>query len=192
VVKRIAIFASGSGTNAENIIRYFQANRKAAIEMVLCNNPQAGVIERTKKLNVPCLLFNKKEFYEDTKIETLLKDLKIDLIVLAGFLWLLPEKLIEAFPDRIINIHPALLPKFGGKGFYGSKVHEAVLKNGEKISGITVHYVNTKFDEGEIIAQYTCEVNSSDSQETLAAKIHQLEYKYYPEVIEQLLEKQLP
>ena len=189
MVKRLAIFASGSGTNAENIIRYFQSNKKAVVEMVFCNNPKAGVIERAEKLQVPHFLFDKMDFYESNKIESLLKEFQIDLIVLAGFLWLLPEKFINAFPDKIINIHPALLPRYGGKGFYGAKVHEAVLKAGEKKSGITVHYVNANFDEGKIIAQFTCEVSQSDTPESLAAKIHRLEFEHYPKVIEQLLEQ---
>lgn len=157
--------------------------------MVFCNNPNARVIERVEKLQVPVFLFDKKDFYESDRIVSLLKKMQIDLIVLAGFLWLLPEKFIKAFPDKIINIHPALLPKYGGKGFYGTKVHEAVLKSGEKKSGITIHYVNENFDEGKTIAQFVCEVNQSDTPESLAAKIHKLECEHYPKVIEQLLEK---
>ena len=189
VTKRIAIFSSGPGTNAENIIRYFQANKKAVVEMVLCNNLDAGVIKRTEKLQIPCILFTKEDFYKSEKIESLLKEKKIELIVLAGFLWLLPQKLIETFPNKIINIHHALLPKHGGKGYYGMNVHRAVLKAGEKTSGITIHYVNENFDEGRIIAQYECAIKENDTPESLAAKIHQLEYEYYPKVIEQLLEK---
>jgi phosphoribosylglycinamide formyltransferase-1 len=189
MLKRIAIFASGSGTNAENIIRYFKANGKAAIEAVLCNNPNAGVIQRAETLSVPCILFNRHDFYETDRIEKLLAEMNIDLVVLAGFLWLLPEKLTKQFHGRIVNIHPALLPKYGGKGFYGNKVHEAVLQAGEKKSGITIHYVNDKFDEGEIIAQYTCDVNDNDNAQALASKVFALEYEHYPKVIEQILEK---
>ena len=189
MVKRLAIFASGSGTNAENIIRHFQSNKKAIVEIVLCNNPAAGVIQRAEKLQIPYLLFNRHDFYESDKIESLLKEFNIDLIVLAGFLWLLPEKFIKAFPNKIINIHPALLPKYGGKGFYGAKVHEAVIKERDNKSGITIHYVNELFDNGEIIAQFTGEVNENETTESLAAKIHQLEYEHYPKVVEQLLEK---
>jgi phosphoribosylglycinamide formyltransferase-1 len=189
MLKRIAIFASGSGTNTENIIRYFRANGKATVELVLCNNPNAGVIEKAENLNLPCILFNRHDFYETDRIELLLVEKNIDLVVLAGFLWLLPEKLIKQFAGRIINIHPALLPKYGGKGFYGRKVHEAVLQAGEKKSGITIHYVNDKFDEGEIIAQFTCDLNQDDTVETIASKIYALEYEHYPKVIEQLLEK---
>lgn len=187
--KRIAIFASGSGRNAENIISYFRSNQKVLVEMVLCNNPKAGVIEKAERLSIPCILFNRHDFYETDKIETILAEKKIDLIVLAGFLWLLPGKLIKQFHGRIVNIHPALLPKYGGKGFYGMKVHEAVLKAGEKISGITIHYVDDKFDEGEIIAQFTCKIDPDDTVETLASKVYALEYELYPKVLEQLLEK---
>ena len=188
-MKRIAIFASGSGTNAENIIRYFKANGKAITEVVLCNNPKALVIERAKVLHTPSMVFTKEDFYNSKKIETLLERLKIDLIVLAGFLWLVPESLIKKFPRKIINIHPALLPDHGGKGFYGSKVHEAVLQSGDKKSGITIHYVDDKFDEGEIIFQATCDIEPGDTPSSLAAKIHKLEYEHYPVVIDELLEK---
>ena len=187
--KRIAILASGAGTNAENIVRHFQSGKKATVALILCNNPKAGVLRRAEKFSVPYVVFNKQTFYETDVIETRLKELRIDLIVLAGFLWLLPAKFVEAFQGKIINIHPALLPKYGGKGFYGMKVHQAVLKNGDKKSGITIHYVNEEFDDGRIIAQFECDVNEDDTPETLAAKISRLEYKYYPEFIERLLEK---
>jgi len=186
-MKRIAIFASGSGTNAENIIRYFKTNGKAITEVVLCNNPKALVIERAKALHTPSMVFTKEEFYETPKIENLLMRLKIDLIVLAGFLWLVPESLIKKFPNKIINIHPALLPDHGGKGFYGSKVHDAVLQSGAKKSGITIHYVNDKFDEGEIIFQATCDIEEGETAKSLAEKVHKLEYEHYPQVIEKLL-----
>lgn len=186
-MKRIAIFASGSGTNAEQIIRHFKANGKAMTEVVMCNNPKAVVIERARVLHTPAMVFTKQEFYDSQKIEKLLERLKIDLIVLAGFLWLVPESLIKKFPGRIINIHPALLPEFGGKGFYGSKVHEAVLRSGAKKSGITIHYVNEKFDAGEIIFQATCDIDPNETPESLAAKVHALEHQHYPRVIEELL-----
>jgi phosphoribosylglycinamide formyltransferase-1 len=189
-MKRIAIFASGSGTNAENIIRHFKTNGKAITEVVLCNNPKALVIERAKALHTPSMVFTKEDFYNSPKIENLLVRLKIDLIVLAGFLWLVPESLIKKFEGKIINIHPALLPNHGGKGFYGSKVHEAVIQSGEKKSGISIHYVNDKFDEGEIIFQATCDIEPGDTPSTLAEKIHKLEHQHYPIVIEKLLEKQ--
>src|SRR6187402_3001559 len=182
-MKRIAIFASGSGTNAENIIRHFKNNGKAITEVVLCNNPKALVIERAKALHTPSMVFTKQDFYDSPKIENLLVRLKIDLIVLAGFLWLVPESLIKKFPNKIINIHPALLPEHGGKGFYGSKVHESVIQSGAKKSGITIHYVNEKFDEGEIIFQETCDIEPEDTPSTLAGKIHKLEHEHYPIVI---------
>lgn len=188
-MKRIAIFASGSGTNAENIIRHFKANGKAITEVVLCNNPKAIVIERAKNLHTPAMVFSKKDLYETPKIENLLARLNIDLVVLAGFLWLLPESFIQKFRGRIVNIHPALLPQHGGKGFYGSRVHEAVISNGDKKSGITIHQVNEKFDEGEILFQAECDVEENETPESLAAKIHRLEYEHYPRVIEELLEK---
>lgn len=187
-MKRIAIFASGSGTNAEKIISHFKANGKAITEVVLCNNPKALVIERAKALHTPSMVFTKEDFYHSSKIENLLMRLKIDLVVLAGFLWLVPESLIKKFQGKIINIHPALLPNHGGKGFYGSKVHEAVIQSGEKKSGITIHYVNDKFDEGEIIFQATCDIEPGDTPSMLAEKIHKLEFEHYPVVIEKLLQ----
>jgi len=187
-MKRIAIFASGSGTNAENIIRHFKNNGKAITEVVLCNNPKALVIERAKALHTPSMVFTKEDFYHSPKIENLLMRLKIDLVVLAGFLWLVPESLIKKFQGRIINIHPALLPNHGGKGFYGSKVHDAVIQSGVKKSGITIHYVNDKFDEGEIIFQATCDIEPGDTPSKLAEKIHKLEFEHYPVVIEKLLQ----
>ena len=156
----------------------------------MCNNPKAVVIERAKNLHTPSMVFTKQEFYESEKIEKLLQRLKIDLIVLAGFLWLVPESLIRKYPGKIINIHPALLPQHGGKGFYGSKVHEAVIRSGEKKSGITIHYVNEKFDEGEIIFQEKCDIEENETAESLAAKIHKLEHEHYPGVIEKILDQQ--
>ncbi len=189
-MKRIVIFASGSGTNAENIIQYFKNNNRAITEVILCNNPEATVIQRAINLHTPAIVFTKQEFYDSPKIEKLLERLKIDLIVLAGFLWLVPDSIIKKFPKKIVNIHPALLPAHGGKGFYGMKVHEAVIAGGEKKSGITIHYVNEKFDEGEIIFQIECKVDENETPQTLAAKIHQLEHQHYPRVIEELLYKQ--
>lgn len=188
-MKRIVIFASGSGTNAENIIRYFQHKNNAVVEAVFCNNPQAKVIERAKQLNTPCMLFTRIELYDSDKLEKLLVKLKVDLIVLAGFLWKIPEKMIQQFPGRIINIHPALLPSYGGKGFYGKKVHDAVIASGDKKSGITIHFVNEKYDDGQIIFQAVCDVGKDESAETLAAKIHVLEQKHFPAVIDSVLEK---
>ena len=187
-MKKIAIFASGSGTNAENIVEYLRGKQIAIPAMILSNNPKAKVLQRAERLQVPYTVFTRKDFYETDHVLNNLLDHQIDLIVLAGFLWLIPEKIIRAFPNRIINIHPALLPKYGGKGMYGDKVHRAVIENGEKESGISIHYVNEKYDEGQIIFQSRCPVEKDDTPESLAAKVHALEYKYYPEVVEGLLD----
>ncbi|NOY38081.1 MAG: phosphoribosylglycinamide formyltransferase [Chlorobi bacterium] len=187
-MKKIAILASGSGTNAQNIIEYFNKTFDKRVVLVCTNNPNAFVIERAKKAGVPVLIFNRKEWMEEQVVRNRLLNEKIDLVVLAGFLWLIPETFIHAFPQRIINIHPALLPEYGGKGMYGMHVHEAVLKHHEKRSGITIHYVNEKYDAGEIIFQAHCEVHGDDTPESLAKRIHALEYRYYPEVINQLLD----
>lgn len=190
-MKKIAIFASGSGTNAENIVHYFKDNQDISVEIILTNNPDAAVIQRAKKLNIECVVFNRHEFYTQDAVIDILKINNIEFIVLAGFLWLVPEKLINKFPDKIINIHPALLPDYGGKGMYGMKVHESVIHNHENESGITIHYVNHKYDEGNIIFQKTVKIHPEDTPESLAHKIHQLEYKYFPEVIEKTLRNQI-
>jgi phosphoribosylglycinamide formyltransferase-1 len=181
---RIAIFASGNGSNVENITKYFQNHATVEISLVLTNNPNAYVIERAKNLGIKSLVFSKTEFLENDKILHYLKENDIKLIVLAGFLLKIPENIIKVFPDKIINIHPALLPKYGGKGMYGDKVHRAVVKNKETESGITIHYVNEYYDEGEIIFQAKCAVLPNDSYEDVAAKIHKLEYEHFPKVIE--------
>ncbi|NOZ45595.1 MAG: phosphoribosylglycinamide formyltransferase [Chlorobi bacterium] len=186
-MSKIAIFASGSGTNAENIIKYFKNYSLVEISIVLSNKKDALVLKRAKNLNTETIAFNKKQFNETNEIVDLLINKKIDLIVLAGFLWLIPDNLIQQFPNKIINIHPALLPKYGGKGMYGKFVHESVLKNKEKESGITIHYVNSKYDEGKIVFQSKVIIEPNDNAGSLAKKIHQLEYKYYPKVIEGLL-----
>ncbi|MBN2613802.1 MAG: phosphoribosylglycinamide formyltransferase [Bacteroidales bacterium] len=183
----LAVFASGSGSNAENIIRYFSNHSSIRIKKVLTNNPNAYVIDRAKNLNVPVRVFNRHEFYETGLIINDLKSDQIQWIILAGFLWLVPASITEAFPGRIVNIHPALLPKYGGKGMYGEKVHQAVKSAGEKESGITIHYVNNEYDKGNIIFQARCPVDPSDTPETIAEKVHGLEYKHYPEVIENLI-----
>jgi phosphoribosylglycinamide formyltransferase-1 len=188
-MNNIVLFASGSGTNVENIVNFFKNDPETEISLVLTNNPEAYVIQRAEKLGIPVRIFNRDDFYKNNAILTLLKNINPDLIVLAGFLWLIPADLIKAFPDRIINIHPALLPKYGGKGMYGSRVHEAVVKNKEKESGITIHYVNEKYDEGNIIFQAKCEVLPSDSPEDVAQKVHKLEYEHFPKVIAKLLHK---
>ena len=184
-MKKIAIFASGSGSNAENIVHYFQEKENLNVECIYSNKADAYVLERAKKFNIPSKFFSKEDFYSSNLILNDLKDKNIDLIVLAGFLWLIPENLTNNF--TIINIHPALLPKYGGKGMYGHKVHEAVVTNCEKVSGITIHYVNENYDEGRIIFQATCEILPGDTADDVAAKVHQLEYEYFPKVIEKLL-----
>jgi len=185
--KNIALFASGSGTNAENIARYFQQNENISVSLVLSNKADAFVLERAKKLNIPTVVFSKKEMEETDKILEILKEYEIDFIVLAGFLLKIPPCLVEAFPRRIINIHPALLPKYGGKGMYGRFVHEAVVANREKESGITIHFVNEHYDEGAIIFQTKCSVSPTDTPDDVARKIHELEYEYFPKVIEQVV-----
>ncbi|WP_103069171.1 phosphoribosylglycinamide formyltransferase [Aquimarina sediminis] len=186
-MKRIIIFASGSGTNAENIIKYFQGQKNAEVTHVFSNNLRAKVLKRAHALKVKALHFDKESFYDTNEVLNVLKDAKPDMIVLAGFLWIFPKKIIEIFPNKVINVHPALLPKYGGKGMYGHHVHEAVVKNKEKESGITIHYVNEHYDEGAIIFQAKTPISEKDSAEDVAQAIHQLEYKHFPLVIEELL-----
>ena len=185
--KNIAIFASGSGTNAENIIRYFQENDLIRVALVLSNRSDAYVLERAHRLQVPSEVFLKEDWVSGEQILALLHEYHIDFIVLAGFLVRVPERLLHAYPDKIINIHPALLPKFGGKGMYGDRVHEAVVAAGEKESGITIHYINEHYDEGNAIFQATCPVLPTDSPDDVAKKVHALEYEHFPQVIEQVL-----
>lgn len=186
-MKRIAIFASGTGTNAEVIIRHFELHERAQVVLLVTNRPDAGALKVAHDHGVETLVVEREDFFSAESIIAKLQERGIDLIVLAGFLWLIPPVLIKAFPNRIVNIHPALLPKFGGKGMYGKYVHEAVLSSGEKESGITVHYVNENFDEGEHIAQFTCAVEAGDSIETLAAKVQRLEHEHFAGAIERLL-----
>ncbi len=188
-MKKVAVFASGSGSNAQNIAEYLRESKAGKVKIILCNNPKAFVLERATKLNIPAITFTRNTFYGSTDILKVLKDHQIDFIVLAGFLWLVPEYLIHAYPNRIINIHPALLPKYGGKGMYGIRVHKTVIENKDKESGITIHYVNKNYDEGSIIFQTRCKVEPDDTPELLAKRIHQFEYKYYPKIIEELLLK---
>ena len=187
-MKRIVIFASGSGTNAENIIKYFKQSTIATVVRVLTNKQHAKVLERANRLSVKSLYFTKNAFTEDDTILNLLKK-EADYIILAGFLWHIPAKIVEAFPNKIINIHPALLPKYGGKGMYGMHVHNAVVENKEKKTGITIHFVNENYDEGAIIFQEKVSVHPNDTPEMVATKIHELEYKYFPSVIEQVILK---
>jgi phosphoribosylglycinamide formyltransferase-1 len=184
---KIALLASGSGTNVENIVEYFSASKTISCPLVLSNKVDAYVHERAKKLKVPSLTFSREDFNDGKKIVELLKQFDIDAIVLAGFLLKIPQILIDAYPRKIINIHPALLPKFGGKGMYGSRVHEAVKAAGEKETGISIHFVNENYDEGAVIFQARCGVEPNDTAETIAGKVHQLEYMYYPPVIEKTL-----
>ena len=185
--KQIAIFASGSGTNAERIISHFEGLSTGKVKILCSNKPDAYALVRAEKHNIPTCIFSREDFYKTDKIIELLKKEEIDLIVLAGFLWLVPVNLIRAFPNKIINIHPALLPNYGGKGMYGMHVHQAVIDSGDAESGISIHYVNEKYDEGEIIFQARCKIDGDDTPESLAKKIHQLEYEYFPKVIEELI-----
>ena len=185
-MKRLSIFVSGNGTNLQRIAEYFAHNQEVEIANVVCNNPKAYAIERAKNLGIPLRMITKQDFNSEAFVEEL-QSLGVDLIVLAGFLWKVPEALIKAFPKRIVNIHPALLPKYGGKGFYGEHVHEAVVAAREAQSGITVHYVNEIYDSGEIILQARVALKEGETPDSLAAKIHQLEQAYFPVAIEQVL-----
>ena len=187
-MSNIVIFASGNGSNAEVIIKHFENNPKGKVKLVVTNNPNAKVIEKSQKLSVPVLVLNNKDFSDSSKLIEILKNNETDLIVLAGFLRKIDEKLLSAFEDKVINIHPSLLPKYGGKGFYGTKVHEAVLKAKEKVTGITIHYVNENYDEGDIKFQIDCEVDESDDVVSLSKKVSQLEHKFYPIIIEKTIE----
>ncbi|WP_421763800.1 phosphoribosylglycinamide formyltransferase [Ekhidna sp.] len=180
----LAILASGSGSNAENIVQYFEQHEIIQVKEILSNKKDAYVHERAKKLNIPSYTFSKEEF-QDTSFIKRLAD--IDYIVLAGFLWLIPKYLVSAFQNRIINIHPALLPKYGGKGMYGDRVHKAVIDGKEKTTGITIHLVNEKYDEGEHLFQAECPITDQDTPQTLAQKIHNLEHKDFPQVIEKYI-----
>ncbi|GIJ97262.1 phosphoribosylglycinamide formyltransferase [Capnocytophaga stomatis] len=186
-MRKIIIFASGSGSNAERIATYFKENDEVEVSLILSNNPKAGVLERAKRLQIPSIVFDRQAFYHSEVVLDIVKSQKPDLIILAGFLWKFPENIIEKFPNKIVNIHPSLLPKYGGKGMYGSFVHQAVIENKETESGITIHYVNENYDEGAIIFQAKTTVSENDTADSLAEKIHQLEYKHFPEVIASLL-----
>ncbi len=185
----MAIFASGAGSNAANIIRYFKNRPDTKIGLIVCNKPEAGVLGIADKNGVPTLLIEKDRFAKGDAYLPELQKTGIDFVVLAGFLWKVPAALIAGYPNKIINIHPALLPKYGGKGMYGSKVHEAVIAAGEKESGITIHFVNEHYDEGATIFQASCSIDHADTPETLAAKIHDLEYAHFPKQIDELLAK---
>lgn len=186
-MKRIVLFASGSGSNVENIARYFEGHPKVSISCVLTNKRNAYVIDRCNALNINILYFNKHSFYGSSLVLDVLKCLHPDVIVLAGFLWKIPEVLVKEFPNKIINVHPALLPKYGGKGMYGPHVHQSVKENKEQETGITIHYVNEYYDEGAVIKQYRTSLEPDDSVETITRKVHELEHTYFPKVIEELL-----
>ena len=184
----IAIFASGSGSNAENLFNYYANSTNVKIKLVITNNENAGIVERANRYRKNIQIISKTALtnYTEQLIDFLQTE-KVDLIVLAGFLLKVPEALVKAFPNRIINLHPALLPKFGGKGMYGANVHKAVIEAHEKESGITIHFVNEEYDKGEIILQAKCEVNTNDTPETLAEKIHQLEYEFLPKAVDKVI-----
>lgn len=185
-MKRIILFASGSGSNVENIIEYFQERKTVQVTHVLTNNKDAKVIDRCKRLNIKCLLFNREEFYHSEKVLNLINE-EADFLILAGFLWKIPQQIINVFPNKIINIHPALLPKYGGKGMYGKYIHEAIIKNKEQETGITIHYVNKNYDEGIILFQKKVTLSISDTSKDVADKIHLLEMEYFPKIIEKVI-----
>ena len=181
--RKIAIFASGSGTNAEAIIKYFENHESIEISMILSNNPKAYVLQRAENHKIPQFVFTREMFYKKKIVDEMMKSNGIDFIVLAGFMWLIPERFVLNFKNKMVNIHPALLPKYGGKGMYGSHVHEAVVVNKEKESGITIHWVNAAYDEGDIIFQAKCNVDPTDTADDVANKIHKLEHVFYPRII---------
>ncbi|MEZ4857432.1 MAG: phosphoribosylglycinamide formyltransferase [Flavobacteriaceae bacterium] len=185
--KRIVIFASGSGTNAQNIIEHFQHSKTAKVVRVLSNKKDAKVLQRAKPFKIKTSFFTKEALESSNGVLKILKKDMPDIVVLAGFLWKFPEIILKVYPNKVINIHPALLPKYGGKGMYGNYVHEAVVTNAEKETGITIHYVNEHYDEGAIIFQKSVPISEKDTPETVAEKVHQLEYEWFPKIIEQLL-----
>ncbi len=188
-VVKIAIFASGAGSNAQKIIDYFKRNSSVKISLVVCNKKVAGVLDIAAKEKIPSLVIERNKFFEEDNYLPFLKELGIDFIVLAGFLWKMPAAIINSYPNKIVNIHPALLPKYGGKGMYGQRVHDAVIQAKDPISGISIHYVDELYDHGNIIFQATCPIEETDTAESLAQKIHQLEHLHYPVVIETVLKK---
>lgn len=187
-MRNLVVLASGSGSNAENIIRFFKLSKNVKVSYLLSNRPDAYALQRAKALGVSTMVFNRDDFYNNGKVANFLREEQPDLIVLAGFLWLVPQEIIKNFPNRIINIHPALLPKYGGKGMYGDKVHRAIIENGERESGITIHFVNEKYDEGSTIFQARCTLSADETSSSLAEKIHNLEHEHFPRVIQQVLE----
>ncbi len=184
----IAVFASGSGTNFQSIVNYFSGHDYIRVSLLLCNRPKAEVLDRAAKAGIDNFVFTRDELETSEKVLNVLLKNNIHFIVLAGFLLKIPDIILKTFPDRIVNIHPALLPKYGGRGMYGMRVHEAVLSSGDRFSGITIHMVNEEYDKGSIISQHTCEVKPDDTPELLAERIHKLEHYWYPRVIEKLLD----
>jgi phosphoribosylglycinamide formyltransferase 1 len=187
IAKKIAIFASGSGSNTQSIIEYFQQKENIEVVLIMCNKSNAFVVQRAKKLGVECIVFNTETFKNNLGFLDVLSKYEVNWIVLAGFLLKIPEYIIEGFQGKIINIHPALLPKYGGKGMYGMNVHRSVIENNEAESGISIHYVNKNYDEGKMIFQARCAINAGDKPEDLANKIHILEHQHYPRVIEETI-----
>lgn len=186
-MNKIAIFASGSGSNAENIIEFFKKSEIVDVSLVLTNKKDAFVVQRAQKHGVPYIVFTREQFYKTREVIDILEKHQIDFIVLAGFLWLIPDYLSARYKGKMVNIHPALLPKYGGKGMYGMHVHKAVVDNKETESGITIHHVNEEYDKGDIIFQAKCKIDPGDDPGMVAKKVHELEYKHYPVVIERLI-----
>jgi len=185
----IAILASGSGSNAQKIMEYFKDRTDIKVKLLLSNNPSAYALERAQNMQVNTHVFDRATFRNTDDVLNILKDNSIDWLILAGFLWLIPDNLLKAYPCRIVNIHPALLPNYGGKGMYGAKVHEAVIAAGDKESGISIHYINEHYDEGEIIFQAKCLINEGDSADVLADKIHKLEHEHFPQIIDKVIKE---
>lgn len=183
----VAIFASGNGSNAQNIAEYFSGHPKVRISLILSNKKDAFVLERAKNLGIPAISFDREDIYHSDRVMRILGEYDIGFIVLAGFLWKVPDEMLKAYSGKIINIHPALLPKFGGKGMYGAKVHEAVVAAGEKRTGITIHFVNEHYDAGAIIFQESFPIAPADTPDSIAARVHELEYKYFPGIIEKMI-----
>jgi phosphoribosylglycinamide formyltransferase-1 len=184
---QIAIFASGSGSNAQRIAEYFAQHPQVQVGLILTNNPKAGVIDRARQLGIPVIVFTREQFYGSESVVAQLQFFNIDFVVLAGFLWLVPDYLIAAYPGRIVNIHPALLPAYGGKGMYGMKVHEAVVAAREKASGITIHLIDNEYDRGQTVFQVQCPVTPDDTPADVARKVQALEHEHFPAVIERLV-----
>lgn len=187
MIHHIAIFASGTGSNAKKIVEHFKHNHNINVSLIVSNKADAPVLDMARENDIPVLVIDRLFFYQSEDILKIFNKYSIDFVVLAGFLWLVPTYLVRAFENRMVNIHPALLPKYGGKGMYGMRVHEAVKKAGEKETGITIHLVNEEYDDGDIVFQAKCVVAPADTPEDIAQKIHQLEHRHFPEVIEKLL-----